>query len=261
VSRLAATFSELRAKSESALVLFVTAGDPNLDDLPLILEALSQGGADIIEIGLPFSDPIADGPTIQASSQRALDRGINSSVVFESLSNFNGPPLVLMGYMNSILRRGYDGFAEAARNAGINASIVCDLTPDEAGDWINASQKRGLDNIFLVAPTSTDARLDEVCSKATGFVYAVSRTGVTGAATDVASSAEELVKRVRARTELPVCVGFGISTPDQVREVCRYADGAIIGSWLVEFLHQNWKGGQGRQELVDAVSKLKQATR
>lgn len=261
MGRIGKTFVRLKARGEKALVLFVTAGDPSITDLPAILEALAEGGADIIEVGLPFSDPIADGPTIQASSQRALDRGTTTAQVFEAVSQFKATPLVLMGYMNSIWRRGYDGFASTAKGAGIDGTIVCDLTPDEAGDWIGASRAHGLDNIFLTAPTSTDARLAEVCQRATGFVYAVSRTGVTGASDKGWAEAETLVGRIRAHTSAPVCVGFGIRTPEQVREVCAFADGAIIGSSLVDFLASKWDGGRGREELVELVGSLKAATK
>lgn len=253
-------FAELRAKGHKALVLFVTAGDPSLEQLPAILEALAEGGADIIEIGIPFSDPIADGPTIQASSQRALDRGATPAATLDAIAGFDKTPLVLMGYYNPILRAGLDDSADSAQAAGVSATIVSDLIPEEADDWISASLAHGLDNIFLAAPTSTDERLDIVCNKASGFVYAVSRTGVTGASSEVPPEVANLVERIKQRTDLPVCVGFGISTPEHVRMVCQVADGAVIGSWLVDKLANEWNNGAGRDALVKEIKALKEAT-
>jgi tryptophan synthase alpha chain len=259
---LSSMFAALREKGEKALVLFVTAGDPALDQLPAILSALVEGGADAIEVGIPFSDPIADGPTIQASSQRALDRGVTPSAVLETLEGFSaGVPVVLMGYYNPMLRIGLGEFAARSASAGALGSIVCDLTPEESDAWVEVAGANGIDNIYLAAPTSTDARLDEVCRRASGFVYALARTGVTGTVSRGEGDAPALVARLRSRTELPICVGFGLSRPDQVREVCQFADGAIVGSWLVDWLAQNWKNGDGRPELVQLIRELKESTR
>lgn len=254
-------FAELRAKREKALVLFVTAGDPSLEDLPAILEALQEGGADLIEVGIPFSDPIADGPTIQASSQRALDSGVTPPRALQAIRDSDlSVPCIVMGYTNSAFRRGYESFAGQLKNSGVDGSILSDLTPEEADDWIAASKENGLSNVFLAAPTSTDMRLDAVCKRSTGFVYAVSRTGVTGAGSEVPADVRSLVQRIKARTDLPVCVGFGISKPEHVRMVCEVADGAVIGSWLVDFLCKEWRNGLGRERLVSAVKELKEAT-
>lgn len=245
------------AFSQKALVCFVTAGDPSLEDLPAVLDALQDGGADIIEVGIPFSDPIADGPVIQASSQRALDRGVTPGAVLEALSRCEvRVPVVLMGYYNPVLRMGLDTFALRAREAGASGTILSDLTPEESGDWLAASRAAGLDTVFLAAPTSTDARLDEVCRRSTGFVYAVSRTGVTGA-TQAGQDARGLVARLKARTDVPICVGFGISTVQQVREVWSYADGAVVGSYLVDLIAREWDSGQGAARVRDAVAALK----
>ncbi len=259
---IADKFSQLRARNEKALVLFITAGDPPLEELPAILEALQEGGADLIEVGIPFSDPIADGPIIQASSQRALDRGVTPGAVLEMIAKAKlEVPLITMGYYNTFYRIGLDKSAEALGKAGVNATILSDLTPEESDDWTKASRAHNLDNIFLAAPTSTDQRLDEVCRRATGFVYAVSRTGVTGSASSVPPEVKTLVQRIKSRTHLPVCVGFGISQPDHVRMVCEVADGAVIGSWLVDFLEKGWENGEGKSELTTALQALKQATR
>ena len=259
---LASRFTDLRQKGEKALVTFVTAGDPPLEDLPVIVAALQEGGADVIEVGVPFSDPIADGPTIQAAGQRALDAGTTPRAVLEAVGRCRlQVPVVLMGYYNPVLRFGLRSFAEAARDAGVAGNIVSDLTPEEADPWIAASKACGLATVFLAAPTSTDERLDAVASRSTGFVYAVSRTGVTGASAALSPDAVGLVARLRARTESPVCVGFGISEPDHVRAVCEVADGAVVGSRLVSLLHEEWDGGAGRARVVEWVAALKAATK
>ena len=261
MSRIAAVFENLKRKNEKALVLFVTAGDPGVEQLPAILYALAEGGADVIEVGIPFSDPIADGPTIQASSQRALDRGVTLSQILDALCKFDKTPLVAMGYYNTLLRHGLSNSATMLKKAGIDATIVSDLVPEEACDWIDASKAEGLENVFLVAPTSTDDRIRAACERASGFVYAVSRTGVTGSGSEVPPEVSELVARTRGHTKLPVCVGFGISKPEHVRMVCSVADGAVIGSWLVDWLAREWKDGEGRAALVRQLQLLKAATR
>ncbi|MFQ3667623.1 MAG: tryptophan synthase subunit alpha [Fimbriimonadaceae bacterium] len=262
MSRISDRFAALRQKGEKALVLFVTAGDPDLAELPRILSALEDGGADIVEVGIPFSDPIADGPVIQASSQRALDRGVTPGAVLEAVASASVEvPVVLMGYYNPILRLGLEDFARRAADAGASATIVSDLTPEESEEWVAASRRFGLDNVFLAAPTSTDERLEEVCRRASGFVYAVSRTGVTGAQSSVSPEVESLVGRLRSRTELPICVGFGISRPEHVWTVCRVADGAVVGSWLVQKLAEEWNDGNGAGRLVEEIRSLKKATR
>jgi len=254
-------FSYLKAEGSKGLVLYVTAGDPSLADLGPILETLAEGGADFIEVGLPFSDPIADGKTIQGSSQRALERGVTPTSVLQAVASVKlRAALLVMGYYNNVLRLGLTQFAKDLKAAGGCASILTDLTPEEADDWVVASRNEGLDNIFLVAPTSTDERLDEVCRRASGFVYAVSRTGVTGDGRDVPPEVVQLVGRVKARTQVPVCVGFGIATPEHVRMVCQAADGAVIGSALVDWLAKHWDGGKGRRELLQLVKSWKGAT-
>ena len=260
MSVLADRFSWLKERGEKALICYFTAGDPSLEALHEIVTTLDSAGADVIEIGMPFSDPIADGPTIQASSQRALDRGVTPKAVLEAISRVKATvPLVLMGYTNPVYRWGFRNFARDAKVAGLSGTILSDLTPEESDDWIEASRNAGLDTIFLAAPTSTDARLDSVCSRASGFVYAVSRTGVTGAASQAPPEVKELVSRIKGRTKLPVCVGFGISKPEHVRMVCDVADGAVVGSWLVDLLASSWKDGLGRTEVIERVADLKRA--
>jgi tryptophan synthase alpha chain len=260
MSRIADVFARLKERREKALVLFVTAGDPSLGALPGILEALAEGGADVIEVGVPFSDPIADGPVIQASSQRALERGVTFGGVLDAVRGFDAAPVLLMGYYNTLYRRGLAESAGALKDAGVCGTIVSDLIPEEAGDWIRASESAKLDNVFLAAPTSTDGRLRAVAEASSGFVYAVSRTGVTGAASSVPDEVSSLVSRLKGFTSLPVCVGFGISSPAHVASVCSVADGAVVGSWLVDWLAKYWDDGAGRADLVEQVRALKAAT-
>lgn len=261
MSALAVRFSELKRRGEKALICYLTAGDPSLEAVHEIIQALEEAGADVIEIGMPFSDPIADGPTIQASSQRALDRGVTPKSVLEAISKAQtSVPLVLMGYTNPVYRWGFERFASDAKAAGLSGTILSDLTPEESEDWVHASREADLDTIFLASPTSTDARLDAVCARSSGFVYAVSRTGVTGAASQAPPEVKDLVTRIKVRTKLPVCVGFGISKPEHVRMVCDVADGAVVGSWLVDLLASSWRDGFGRSEVIERVAELKAAT-
>lgn len=254
-------FANLRSRREKALVLFFTAGDQPLEDLPAIVDTLTEAGADVIEIGIPFSDPFGEGPTIQASSQRALDNGATPRSILAALKTCKLKiPIVTMGYYNPVLRMGLRQFAQASRDSGSVGTIVSDLVPDESGAWCTACQEAGIDTIFLAAPTSTPHRILEVAQKSTGFVYAVSRTGVTGAENQVPADVEALVSKIRAQTNLPICVGFGISKPEHVRMVCQVSDGAVVGSFLVDLLHRVWNGGQGRAEIIREVTALKQAT-
>lgn len=256
--------TSLRARGEGALVPFVTGGDPSLDALPALLEALEEGGADAIEVGLPFSDPIADGPVIQASSQRALERGATPSAVLERISAFtarSNVPVIVMGYLNPVLRRGYDSFADDLLAAGVGGAIVSDLVPDEAGPWVAACRARGIATVFLAAPTSTESRLDRIAELSTGFVYVVSRTGVTGAHSGALDEVRALVESLRVRTRRPLCVGFGIRSSSDVAQVCRIADGAIVGSAIVERVAREWDLADGAARLTRFVHELKAATR
>ena len=260
---IAAVYQKLRDQGQKALIPYVTAGDPSLAELPAILDALTEGGADLIEIGIPFSDPIADGPTIQASTQRALDRGVRPGDVLDLLAaeraKHDWPPIIFMGYYNPVLRMGLESVAERAKAAGAAGSIISDLTPEAAADWIAASQAHGLANVFLIAPTTTDERLAQVAGYGSGFIHAVSRTGVTGHSQEVPPEVRGLVSRMKAVSPLPVAVGFGISQPQHVRMVCEVADGAVVGSVLVELLAREWQGGAGREKVVEFIRTLKNA--
>lgn len=262
MSSLSKRFEALRARNEKALVLFVTAGDQPLDELPRIVEALTEGGADVLEVGIPFSDPFGEGPTIQASSQRSLENGTTPRLILSALSKIHANiPIVTMGYYNPVLRHGLGEFARQSAAAGVAGTIISDLVPEEADEWVEVSAANSLDTIFLAAPTSTEARIREVAEKSSGFIYLVSRTGVTGAESQVPPDVAGLVSKVRALTEKPICVGFGVSTPEHVQMVCQVADGAVVGSALVKLLHEKWQNGKGYDEVVGFVRSLKAAAR
>ncbi len=212
---------------------FVTAGDPDLATSLSIVETLAANGADVIELGVPFSDPMADGPTIQRSSQRAIEAGISLEHVIELAAKFrksSSVPLVLFSYFNPILRFGLDKFVDAAKDAGIEGVLLTDVIEDEAAAISDCFAANDIDLISLVAPTTTDERLERICSHARGFIYAVSRAGVTGARETTSETAETLVRRTRQFTDLPIAVGFGISTREQISDVWKYADAAVVGS-------------------------------
>jgi len=262
MSRIASRIEALRKSGEKALVVFVTAGDPFPEGTADVVQAAAEGGADIVEIGIPFSDPLADGPVIQASSLRALQTGTTPPKVLDSVREVRNRgievPLVLMGSWNPIMQHGPEQFARDAVEAGADGTIVSDLSPEEAGVWKSCSDAAGLDTIFLLAPTSTPARMALVGNMTSGFVYCVSRTGITGVQNHVPVDLPPLVDAIRGHTHgLPVCVGFGVSTPEQVRSVCSFADGAVVGSALVARLHERKDLG----DLRDTIATLKAATR
>ncbi len=238
-SRIAATFKRLRWEKEAALMPYVTVGYPSLDVTRQLVPLMARQGADLIELGVPFSDPLADGATIQRASHAALQNGVSLadciSVAADS-RRANEVPIVLMSYYNPLHKYGLDRLVEDCAAAGVDGLIVPDLPPDEAGDLKAACMSQGLDLIFLVAPTSTDERIRRVAEMASGFIYCVSLTGVTGARTDLGQGYSDLIARVRAHTNLPLVVGFGISTPEQVAQVTRHADGAIVASALINLI-------------------------
>jgi tryptophan synthase alpha chain len=236
LSRIAETFERLRREGRRAFIPFITAGDPDLETTRALILELAHAGADVIELGVPFSDPIADGPVIQRASERALRHGVKVSDVLAVVSDARREcdvPVVLFSYFNPLMQFGVERLASAAHAAGVDGVLVTDLVPEEAAEFAAALAANSTDQIFLVAPTTTDARLSLVAERATGFIYAVSRAGVTGARTEVSVEAEKLVARVRRVSDLPVAVGFGISSREQVAEVWRYADAAVIGSAIV----------------------------
>jgi tryptophan synthase alpha chain len=227
---------ELKRTGRGGFIPFITAGDPDLPTTELLLIELAAAGADIIELGVPFSDPVADGEVIQRASERALRNGVTLRDALTCISRARqhvDVPVVLFSYFNPLLKFGRDRLADEAKEAGVDAVLVTDLVPEEGLAWSETFRERGLDPIFLVAPTTSDERLCRIAQQASGFIYAVSRAGVTGTRNEMSSDAEHLVKRVRAVSALPVAVGFGISTPEQVRQVWHFADAAVIGSAIV----------------------------
>jgi len=240
VSRIAATFQRLRESKRKALIPFFTAGDPDRASTVPVMRALAQAGADVIELGVPFSDPMADGPTIQRASERALSKGTSLSSILEDVRAFraldDSTPVVLMGYANPIEAMGVANFAERAHASGIDGVLVVDYPPEEAQDLLRALEGRGIDIIFLVAPTTTEARMREIANVARGYIYYVSLAGVTGARNLDLSAVEEKLARLRRLTSLPIGVGFGIRDGAAARSVAGFADAVVIGSALVERL-------------------------
>lgn len=236
MSRIAEAFARLRRDRRRGFIPFITAGDPDLATTQGLLVELARAGATLIELGVPFSDPMADGPVIQRASERALRHGFGISEILHAVSDVQKEidvPVVLFSYYNPLLSYGLERLSREAREAGVDGVLVTDLVPEEAGEFNATLRAHDLDMIFLVAPTSTDARLTMVAERASGFIYAVSRAGVTGARNDIGNDAERLVTRVRKVSELPVAVGFGISNAEQVADVWRYADAAVVGSAIV----------------------------
>ena len=236
MGRIEDTFTTLKQQGKKGFIPFITAGDPDLATTEELLIALANSGATIIELGVPFSDPMADGPVIQRSSERALKNSFGLQELLDTAARARkriDTPIILFSYYNPLLQFGLKRIAKAAKDAGLDGILVTDLTPEEAGEFEGEMRAHGLDMIFLVAPTSTDDRLKLVAQHATGFIYAVSRAGVTGARSTVSAEAEKLVNRMRQFSQLPIAVGFGISNADQVADVHRYADAVVVGSAIV----------------------------
>jgi len=237
MSRIAERFRALKAGGRTALVPFVTAGDPNPEVTVPLMHAMVEAGADMIELGVPFSDPMADGPVIQRASERALEHGVSLTDVLAMVKRFResdgSTPVILMGYLNPIEVMGYERFAEAAEAAGVDGVLTVDLPPDEANGFLDAMRPRALDAIFLLAPTSTEERMEKICRAAGGFVYYVSVKGITGAGNLSLDEVAARLERIRSHTGLPVGVGFGIKDAETARAVARVSDAVIVGSALV----------------------------
>ena len=239
MTRLDTTFARLRANHAPGLVTYITAGDPDLERTGGILRALDRGGADVLEVGVPFSDPLADGPVIQRATERALAAGTTLSGVLDLLRSIRpeiAAPVVIFSYANPILRLGAEQFADRARAAGVDGVLVLDLPIEEADEFRTMLASRGIDTILLLSPTTTDDRMRRAAALGSGFLYAISRLGVTGARDTLAAGAQEMVERIRNVSDLPVALGFGISKPDHVREVGQWADAAVVGSALVDVI-------------------------
>jgi tryptophan synthase alpha chain len=256
MSRITKRFEALKAQGRPGLVTFVTAGDPDMATFQKILNGLPTAGADVIEVGVPFSDPMADGPAIQLSSQRALKHDIGLKEIFTSVAAFRkvdaDTPIVLMGYYNPIYRYGAEAFAQEAVAAGADGVIIVDLPPEEANELLPALNKHGLHMIFLTAPTSSDARLPAILSNASGFVYYVAVAGVTGTKSADAESVKQAMTRLRAHTKLPIAVGFGIKTPEQARTIGALCDAAVVGSAIVEVVAQSSQKNGGASDVIAA---------
>lgn len=237
MSRISDRFADLKRRGEGALVAFIAAGDPDLETTRALVLQLERSGADVVELGVPFTDPLADGPSNQAAYERGLRAGATLPAIFDlvrDLRRESQVPLLLMTYVNPIFRYGYERATREAAAAGVDGFIMVDLPPEESEEWAEASRRSGLDTVFMLAPTSTDERIEIVGRLARGFIYCVSRTGVTGARADLPPDLPALLERVRRQTDQPIAVGFGISRPDQVREVLARAEGVVVGSAIVD---------------------------
>lgn len=235
MSRLEDTFK--KSGKKALLMPYTTGGYPDMEGCRRVMEAFVAGGADMIELGVPFSDPLADGPVVQVSTQQALDGGVTPDDVLRLASEFSSRlPVVLMIYYNCVLAGGQERFVKAAADAGVAGLIVPDLPVDEAGEFIDDCRKAGVDPVLLVAPTSPDARIKLIAEKASGFIYCVAVAGVTGARTSLSDELPAFLARVRAQTAVPLAVGFGVSTPEHAAVVSQYADGVIIGSRLIRMV-------------------------
>ena len=255
MSRIAKRFKDLKARGQKAFIPYLTAGDPDLKTTEELLPALGNAGADIIELGVPFSDPMADGPVIQRASERALLNPIGVAELLPMLEQVrmrSAVPIVLFTYFNPLLQFQNGARAKALRTAGVDGVLVTDLIPEEAELHISEMREAGLDTIFLVAPTSSDRRIELISRHCSGFVYVVARTGVTGVRDRISEDVRNLVARVRRTTDLPIVVGFGISRPEHVREVSTYADGVVVGSRLVLEVEESLAG----RNIVERVSRL-----
>jgi len=258
MSRIAARFAELKAQGRAAFVPFVTAGDPDFETSRAILESLPDAGADVIELGMPFSDPMADGPAVQASSLRALNAGATMARTMELVRGFrkrdDKTPIVLMGYYNPVHVRGAEIFVREAAAAGVDGLIIVDLPPEEDAVLQGPAKAAGIDIIRLVTPTTHDARLAKVLNGASGYLYYVSITGVTGTKSFAENDVKAALARIRGATDLPVAVGFGIRTPAQAAQIARIADAAVVGSAIVNIVAE--KQSAGREAIVASVSEL-----
>jgi tryptophan synthase alpha chain len=261
MSRLTRRLTALKKNDAKALVTFITAGDPDLATTEEMIHLLEGAGADIIELGVPFSDPMADGPTIQLSSERALSAGTTLTGILETVRSVRSSstvPIILMGYLNPIHAYGYERFCRDAALAGVDGVLLVDMPPEESDDFLKSAGVHGLNVIFLLTPTSDSSRIATVNRLGKGFIYYVTVTGVTGARQEVSETLAAELSRIKADVELPIMAGFGISTPEQAASVAALADGVVVGSAIVK-LFQQYTGTKLRTELKRFVSELKQA--
>ena len=256
MNRIEEKFREAGDNGRTALVCYLTAGDPSIDLTKEIVLELERSGADIIELGIPFSDPMADGPTIQLASERALTKGTTIYDVIKiakEIRQHSQIPLILFGYYNPFFTYGLEKFAKEAKEAGIDGILVVDLPPEESGEFKIYLEKNDLNLIFLLAPTSTDSRIGLVSENAGGFIYLVSVTGVTGSRPDMEYSLSSLTKEIKERSGIPVGIGFGVSSPEQAMDISQYADAVIVGSALVKIIERN---GENKDELLKEIGSF-----
>ncbi len=259
-TRIGRLFDRLRREQRKGFIGYLTAGDPSLDQTPGLVAALERGGVDLIELGVPFSDPIADGPVIQRAAERALRGGASLRKVLEAASEIrrgSEVPLLLFTYLNPVMRYGFEALARDAAAAGIDGVLLTDVSVEEAGAYVERMRWQGLDTVFLAAPTSTERRLRLIAKYSTGFVYLVSRTGVTGERDTVAGSVAPLVAAVRRVTDLPLAVGFGISKPEHVAAVGELADAVVVGSAFVRLIERNAGNAALEIQLESLARELK----
>lgn len=260
MNRLDSTFQRLRANREKALIAYLMAGDPSLQETETLVLELERAGADIIELGVPFSDPVADGPVIQRASERALKAGTTLATVLKLAARLRKKtpvPLVLFSYYNPVLQMGVERFAAHAAAAGVSGVLITDLTPEEAGEFVRTLRWHKLDTVFLAAPTSSNGRLRAIARLSRGFLYLIARRGVTGAPTEVGAEIKSLLKRLRRHTRLPVAVGFGISRPEQVAALDGLVEGVVVGSALVECCEQHGHSAQALEAAAQLVRELR----
>jgi len=253
MSRISQRFEALRAEGKKGLVVYIMAGDPDLETTRQLILELERSGADIIELGIPFTDPLADGPSIQAANERALASGTTLEAILDfvrSMREETQIPILLMSSYNPIFRAGEERLAREAVAAGVDGMLITDLPPEEAAEWKATAAAAGLDTIFLLAPTSTDERIRIASKISSGFVYCVSRTGVTGVQADLPPDLHGLLDRIRAETDQPIAVGFGVSKPEHVRQIGEWCDGAVVGSAVVNLIAKEGK------DSVAAVGKF-----
>jgi tryptophan synthase alpha chain len=260
MTRIGRLFEDKKKTDRKALIAYLTVGDPSPDRTPALVEALVRGGADLIELGVPFSDPSADGPVIQAAGERALKAGTTLARVLEVAAEIrqkSAVPLLLFTYLNPVLRYGLERLAEDAAAAGIDGCLLTDASVEEAREYVAAMHRHGLDTVFLAAPTSTARRLKLVAQYSTGFVYLVSRTGVTGERDSLSNTVAPLVEAVRAVTDLPLAVGFGISKPEHVAELGRQVEAVVVGSAIVRLIERHAENASLEIQLESFVRELK----
>jgi tryptophan synthase alpha chain len=263
MSRLTAAFTRIRAERRVGLVTYTTAGDPDLRRSGEVLLALDRAGADVLEVGVPFSDPLADGPVIQRATERALAAGANLRAILELLAGLRPrltAPIVVFTYANPLVRMGVEAFARQAASAGVDGVLALDLPIEEAGAFREIVGAAGLDVIFLLSPTTTDARIRRAAELGSGFLYGISRLGVTGARDRVAAGAEAMVRRIRGQTALPIALGFGVSSPQQVAEIGGFADAAVVGSALVSVIAEHGQSPELPTKVEAYVRWLKQTS-